>query len=113
MPEQITKYPDVTLKVLQGAGARCGEGIEPRILTRCPPERFCSLPSGEICVYGIADIPKMTQIKPAELARVVCPSEKASDRSASLGGPEALALTATFVLGLAIGGVWRRLRRPS
>lgn len=110
MPEQITKYPDVTLKVLKGSGARCGEGIEPQILTRCPPERFCSLPTGEICVYGIADIPKMTQIKPAELARVVCTAEEASAR---LEGAEALALTATFVLGLAIGGVWRRLRKIS
>lgn len=24
MPEQITKYPDVTLQVLKEAGARCG-----------------------------------------------------------------------------------------
>lgn len=26
MPEQISKYPEVTLKVLKGAGARCSEG---------------------------------------------------------------------------------------
>ena len=26
MPEQISKYPDVTLEVLEGAGALCGEG---------------------------------------------------------------------------------------
>ena len=73
MPEQITKYPDVTLEVLKGAGARCGEGVQPKILTKCPPERFCSLRTGEICVYGIADIPKMTQITTKELAGVVCP----------------------------------------
>lgn len=49
MPEQITKYPDVTLKVLKGAGAVCGEGAPQKILTQCPAERFCSLPTGEIC----------------------------------------------------------------
>lgn len=73
MPEQISKYPDVTLKVLKEAGARCGEGITPKILTKCPAERFCALPTGEICVYGIQEIPQMTQIAPKELARVVCP----------------------------------------
>ena len=69
MPEQISKYPDVTLKVLKGAGARCGEGITPKILTKCPAERFCALPTGEICVYGIKEIPQMTQIAPKELHR--------------------------------------------
>lgn len=53
MPEQISKYPEVTLEVLKGAGARCGEGVEQKILTRCPPERSCSLPTG----YGIEQIP--------------------------------------------------------
>jgi hypothetical protein len=73
MPEQITKYPEVTLKVLEGGGARCGEGVEQKILTRCPPEQFCSLESGEICVYGVSQIPQMTQITRQELAHVVCP----------------------------------------
>ncbi len=75
MPEQITKYPEVTLEVLKGAGARCGIGIEQRILKKCPRERFCALPTGEICVYGIKDIPQMTQISAPELARVVCPQQ--------------------------------------
>lgn len=74
MPEQISKYPEVTLKVLKGAGAVCGEGVPQNILTQCPSERFCSLSTGEICVYGIKDIPQMTQITPQELAQVVCPS---------------------------------------
>jgi hypothetical protein len=34
MPEQISKYPDVTLQVLKGAGARCGERIPPKILVK-------------------------------------------------------------------------------
>jgi len=64
MPEQISKYPDVTLQVLKGAGAKCGEGAEQKILKQCPAERFCSLPTGEICVYGIDGIANMTQISP-------------------------------------------------
>ncbi len=28
MPEQISKYPEVTIQVLKGAGARCGERAE-------------------------------------------------------------------------------------
>jgi hypothetical protein len=50
----------VTIKILKEAGGCCGEGVEQKILTKCPPERFCSMPSGELCVYGIRDIPMMT-----------------------------------------------------
>ena len=76
MPEQISKHPDVTLKVLKEAGARCGEGAKQKILTQCPLDQFCALPSGEICVYGIDQIPQMTQIKTEELARIVCPPDE-------------------------------------
>lgn len=99
MPEQISKYPEVTLEVLKGAGARCGEGLEQKILKQCPAERFCSLPTGEICVYGIADIPRMTQITREELAQVVCPAPAA-------WWPEAMGL---LVLAVAMG--WYRGRR--
>ncbi|MGF6609410.1 hypothetical protein OKW45_004332 [Paraburkholderia sp. WSM4175] len=71
MPEQITRYPDVTLRVLKGAGAVCGEGAAQKILTQCPAERFCALPTGEICVYGINEISNMTQITAREIAAVV------------------------------------------
>ncbi|MFP3565485.1 hypothetical protein [Paraburkholderia sp. SIMBA_030] len=73
MPEQITKYPDVTLRVLKGAGAVCGEGAAQKILTQCPAARFCALPTGEICVYGIDEIANMTQINACEIAAVVTP----------------------------------------
>ena len=63
MPEQISKYPDVTLQVLRESGAVCGQGAPQNILKQCPRDRFCSLRTGEICVYGINEIPKMTQIK--------------------------------------------------
>ena len=105
MPEQISKYPEVTLKVLKGAGAVCGEGAPQKILTQCPSERFCSLSTGEICVYGIKDIPQMTQITPQELAQVVCPNaQKGAVVSASVLGTEWILLfCAVFLAGLVLG----------
>jgi hypothetical protein len=110
MPEQISKYPDVTLKVLEGAGAACGRGAPQKILTRCPADRFCALPTGEICVYGIKEIPQMTQIAPRELAQVVCPSAPRSHwPSAALAGADGLLIGAIFVAGLVLGGArWTR-----
>jgi hypothetical protein len=67
MPEVISKHPEVTIQVLQGAGAACGEGAPQRILTKCPPERFCATSTGEICVYGLNEIPQMTQIESRDL----------------------------------------------
>jgi hypothetical protein len=108
MPEQISKYPDVTLEVLKGAGALCGEGAPQKILTQCPSERFCSLPTGEICVYGIKDIPQMTQITPEQLAQVVCPAAQ-SDVAGSvvISGMEGIMLGAVFLAGLALGRFWQ------
>ncbi|GIX28133.1 hypothetical protein [Pelomicrobium sp. G1] len=113
MPEQISKYPEVTIQVLQSAGARCGPGVEKNILTRCPSERFCALPGGEICVYGLDQIPHMTQITREELARVACPPRSLSGvglESALL--PEAGALGAAFALGMVVGALSRRRRKP-
>jgi hypothetical protein len=74
MPEVISKHPEITIRVLQGAeGVICGQGAEQRILTRCPPERFCATPVGEVCVYGLNQIPQMTQISKEDLAQVVIP----------------------------------------
>lgn len=103
MPEQITKYPDVTLQVLKSAGAKCGEGAEQKILKQCPAERFCALPGGEICVYGIDDIENMTQIKPAELAEAVCP------QAAAIPYWESGVAFAILGVGALIG--WRRRHR--
>lgn len=104
MPEQITKYPDVTIKVLKEAGARCGEGLEQKILKQCPADRFCALPTGELCVYGIVDIHRMTQIKPDELAKVVCPVKAGADVwDTGIAG----AILAAAVL---VGALSRRLR---
>jgi hypothetical protein len=62
MPEQLTKHPDVTLQVLRSTGAKCGDGAPQEILTQCPAERFCKLPGGELCVFGLAESPRMTQL---------------------------------------------------
>ena len=112
MPEQISKYPEVTIQVLKGGGARCGPGVEKQILKQCPSERFCALPSGEICVYGLEQIPNMTQIKTAELARIVCPpAQRAGADPGGAPSPDVGALGATFALGIAIGAVSLRFRR--
>src|SRR5262249_42864575 len=71
MPEQLTKHPEVTIQVLRSAGAKCGEGSVQEILTKCPADSFCKLPGGEICVYGLADASKMTQISTSELQALV------------------------------------------
>ena len=108
MPEQISKYPEVTLEVLKGAGAVCGEGAPQKILTQCPGEQFCSLPTGEICVYGIDDIPEMTQITSQELAQVVCPSvQQGGVASTADWGTEGGLLGAIFLAGLAFGRKWK------
>ena len=109
MPEQISKYPEVTLKVLKGAGAVCGEGAPQKILTQCPAERFCSLSTGEICVYGIKEIPQMTQIRVKELAQVVCPStQRSASISTAVSGTEVILLGAVFLAGLALGRYWKK-----
>jgi hypothetical protein len=111
MPEQISKYPGVTLEVLKGAGAVCGEGAPQKILTQCPAERFCSLPTGEICVYGIEEIPQMTQITLQELAQVVGPrAPQGAEDSGTMSGVEWIMLGAVFLAGLALGISWQKLR---
>jgi hypothetical protein len=109
MPEQISKYPDVTLQVLRESGAVCGQGAPQKILKQCPRDRFCSLRSGEICVYGINDIPKMTQITSQELAQVVCPrAQKGAVFSAGVSGLETTLICAMFISGLAVGRFWQK-----
>jgi hypothetical protein len=111
VPEQISKYPDITIQVLREGGAQCGSGVEKKILKACPSERFCAFPSGEICVFGLNQVEQMTQIKPQELAQAVCPQA----RPAHVGGggffPEASALGVTFALGIAVGAISIKLRK--
>ncbi|VVC76745.1 hypothetical protein AQUSIP_20700 [Aquicella siphonis] len=62
MPEMLTKYPDTALKILKDAKIQCGSGAKQQILTWCPKEKFCAFPTGEMCIYGIRDMPSMMQI---------------------------------------------------
>ncbi len=71
MPEMLTRFPESAFASLKSAGAQCGTGMKQQILTSCPPEHFCALPHGEICVYGIKDITKMTQMGPGDLADLI------------------------------------------
>jgi hypothetical protein len=108
MPEQISKYPDITLQVLRENGAVCGQGAPQNILKQCPRDRFCSLRTGEICVFGINEIPKMTQISSQELANIVCPqARKAAAFSAGVSALEAALIIAVFLSGLGVGKLWR------
>jgi hypothetical protein len=110
MPEQISRYPDVTLKILQDAGAACARGAPQKILTKCPPNRFCALPTGEVCVYGISEIPQMTQITPKELAPVVCPRAQPGPTLAdTIAGAEGLVFGAVFLAGVVLGRARRSL----
>lgn len=114
MPEQISKYPEVTLQVLRESGAVCGQGAPQNILKQCPRDRFCSLRSGEICVYGINEIPKMTQITAQELAKVVCPqARKTAVFSAGISALEAALICAVFVSGLGAGKSWQKRQSRS
>jgi hypothetical protein len=118
MPEQLTKHPDVTLQVLRSGGAQCAAGQPQEILTACPAERFCKLPGGEICVYGLGEMARMTQITPAEWHGAIAtvprdgPASGASGGAASADG--AALIGGGFVAGaamvLAATGIWRRWR---
>jgi len=102
MPEVVTKYPEIVIKILREAGIECGTGAPQRILTACPAERFCSLPTGEICVYGLNEISKATQITMAEITKLV---DKSSQVFAFW---EILLITFAFIAGILFGILLQR-----
>lgn len=107
MPELISKYPEITLQILNEAGARCGEGVEQKILTKCPPSQFCALPTGEVCVYGLDGIPQMTQITPGEIARAAAGQQgRPWQESLTLSAPSLIVLGAVFLAGIVAGRMW-------
>jgi hypothetical protein len=109
MPEVISKYPDITIKVLQGAGARCGEGAPQRILTRCPQERFCSTPTGEICVYGLDEIPQATQISRQEIIQAISEKTPSIDPSIEIAKEpfsfDWLGMVVVLLIGMVLGAI--------
>src|SRR5688572_30103478 len=113
MPEQLTKHPEVTLKVLRSAGAKCAEGAKQEILTQCPAERFCRLRGGEICVFGLSDASKMTQITAADWKALVQSLPAARISLSDPDGAEVLlstgsSLLAAVVMGLVVTRFWRQ-----
>lgn len=114
MPEVLSRYPEVVIEVLRGSGARCGPGQEQTILKACPPERFCSMPTGETCVYGLDEIGKMTQVSPKDLADRVCaaPSRTSATCGAAAGEtPGTWEPGALVMVGLLAAAWLRRLTR--
>jgi hypothetical protein len=112
MPEQLTKHPEVTIHVLRSAGAKCGEGSVQEILTKCPADSFCKLPGGEICVYGLADASKMTQISTSELQALVPRPEAAPPPpSATPGAFFYFAVVCALLVGAALGTAAAKRRR--
>jgi hypothetical protein len=112
MPEQLTKHPEVTLQVLRSAGAQCGEGAPQAILTQCPPARFCKLPGGEVCVYGLAEAPRMTQLSTTDWQAVQQAVSPAAPPPGKPFGTQDLALAGgALVLGLVLGVLLTRLGR--
>lgn len=69
MPEQLTKHPEVTMQVLRSAGATCAEGAPQTILVQYAAARFCKLPGGEVCIYGLGEAMQMNQITQADSPR--------------------------------------------
>jgi hypothetical protein len=107
MPEQLTKYPEVTIHVLRSAGAKCGERSVQEILTKCPAESFCKLPRGEVCVYGLADASKMTQISTSELQALVA----APPPPLATGAFFYIAVVCALFVGAALGAAAANRRR--
>ena len=112
MPEQLTKHPEVTIQVLRSAGVKCGEGSVQEILTKCPADSFCKLPGGEICVYGLADASKMTQISTSELQALVPRPEAAPPPpSATPGAFFYFAVVCALLVGASLGAAAAKRRR--
>jgi hypothetical protein len=117
MPEQLTKHPDITLQVLRSAGATCGQGAPQEILTQCPVARFCKLPGGELCIYGVPEATRMTQVTAAEwravLGRGEQPAHEAAAAMPAHTADIALGSAAGLLAGLVIGALLVRRRRDA
>lgn len=114
MPEVISKYPEVTIKVIKEAGLRCGKGAPQRILTKCPPERVCLAPCGEICVYGLDEISQMTQVTRSEIVSdFKKPLEVPTPKTETMGLNIFYLLAAVLILiiGFYSDSLWRTKRK--
>ena len=96
MPELVTKYTDVALKILKDAHIDCGTGKQPTILTHCPKDRFCSLPTGELCIYSVKETNITTQLTPFDFI------------SLSYSLPVLAVIGLVFIIGLVAGMYWSK-----
>jgi hypothetical protein len=113
MPEQLTKHPEVTLQVLRSGGAKCAEGGPQSILTQCPMQRFCKLPGGELCVYGLDEAHRMTQISTSDWQAIQQALQLGSTPDAVGHGPESFVLGGVGVLvGAVVAVLVMRRRQP-
>lgn len=97
MPEMLTKHPEVAIQILKDNGAKCGEGEHQQILTTCPKDRFCSLKSGEICVYDVGNMKTMTQLSRNDFV------EMTTGAPSILSSTNLMLLIMVFGLGLVAG----------
>jgi hypothetical protein len=74
--------------------------------------RFCKLPGGEICVYGLADASKMTQISTSELQALLSRPEAAPPPPlATPGAFFYFAVVCALLVGAAFGTAAAKQRR--
>jgi hypothetical protein len=108
MPEVLTKQPEVVLKVVTSGGGQCNTGTLPRILTKCPREKFCALPGGEMCIYGANELDSMTQLTRAE----VCGRTSPQTFEIGMGstGTAGVALALAYLGGVASARLFKRVR---
>jgi hypothetical protein len=87
MPEILTKHPEIVIEILNKSKvAVCGKGKPQKILKQCPRESFCSLPGGELCVYGLSQFSEMTQFSRADVCTEAQSRSTASVSSSAFSG---------------------------
>ncbi len=100
MPEIVTSHPDLVIKLLQGAGAKCGTQ-KAKILTSCPTDKLCQLPGGELCVYGLEHASTLPQQQVLSQAQTL-------NWDASM----MLLVFGVFMLGLVLGLFIKKSKKP-
>lgn len=111
MPEILSKHPELVIEVLERQGAACGDGVAPKILTSCPPEKFCSLAGGELCVFGPGELAAMTQLEQDEVCAGAAartaqpPDDREPTRDAQVS---ALVVIAAVLAGVALSAMRHR-----
>jgi hypothetical protein len=110
MPELLTKQPEAALQLLRSAGATCGEAVPAQTLKGCPPASLCKLPAGELCVYGLPDAMRMTQVSAAEWREVLVPGQSGATPPPSAMHPAVATASGVglVLIGVAIGWILRR-----